>query len=405
MNGSAPVVCGWSSRQRAGVVTHAALAAALVPAYALLAPPPDWRQPVVLGMLAAMAVVVDRHDIPLPTGIRFDALIAVVLMAVAIGGPLPAFAIAVLPMLVNAATGHERLLRAGNLANLAAYGWYTLAGGLVLQVAVPEPTAPAAIGWLVVAGLVQLLVNWAVGPAIYGPLWLGRPFRAFVDMLIDALPAGTVMVAIGAISAILTGPLDVFALALFAAIAVLPGSFLTYAARTRPVARLERGSATRSYAYALGVQLGLGRAERRHLVEVADAARRRPPAPEPLEYIWATAGDLSATNHDARLAGEWWNGRGGPIGLHGEAIPLAARVLAVADAWSGLTAAGTPQLSHEEALAHLEAVAGVRLDPRIVDAVRAVIREERVSAFEPAPEPRLHLLRLPARLRRALAAG
>jgi hypothetical protein len=213
------------------------------------------------------------------------------------------------------------------------------------------------------------------------------------------------MVVLGAVSVLLTGPLGVFAMGLFAGIAVLPGSFLTYAARTRPVARLEPDTATRRYALALAMQLGLCRAERRHLVEVAAAARRRPPTGEPLDYVLASVSDLSRANYDAQLLGEWWNGRGGPIGLRGDAIPLASRVIAVADAWSGLTAAGTPQLGHEEALAHLESAGGVRLDPAIVRAARAVIAQERVTASESAPEPRLHLLRLPARLRRALATA
>ena len=108
---------------------------------------------------------------------------------------------------------------------------------------------------------------------------------------------------------------------------------------------------------------------------------------------------------EAQLLAEWWNGRGGPIGLRGEGIPLAARVIAVADAWSALTATGTPQIGHEEALAHLDSAAGARLDPAVVGAARAVIAQERVTAAEPAPEPRLHRLRLPGPLRRALAAG
>ena len=405
MEGSTAGVRGTSARQRSGVAIHAALVALLVPAHVLIAPVANWHEPLVLAMLAAMAVVVDRHDVPLPAGIRFDALMAVALIAVAVGGPLPAFAVVLVPMVFNAATGHERLLRAGNLANVAAYGWYTLAGGLILQATAPDPTAAAAIGWLILAGLVQQYVNWAVGPAIYGPLWLGRPFRAFVDLLFDTIAAGAVMVVIGAVSVILMGPLDVFALALFAVIAVLPGSFLTYAARTRPVARLECATAARRYAHALAIQLGLGRAERRHIVEVADAARRRPPTGEPVDYVVATAGDSSRANYEAQLLAEWWNGRGGPIGLRGEGIPLAARVIAVADAWSALTAAGTPQIGHEEALAHLDGAAGARLDPAVVGAARAVIAQERVTAAEPAPEPRLHLLRLPEPLRRALAAG
>jgi hypothetical protein len=125
---------------------------------------------------------------------------------------------------------------------------------------------------------------------------------------------------------ILTGPLGFFALALFALIACSPGSFLTFAARTRPVARLERETATGRYAHALAVQLGLSRAERRHLAAVAAAvaaaARRRPPTGEPLDYILATARDSRPANYLAQLLSEWWNGRGGPIGLRGEAIPL-----------------------------------------------------------------------------------
>lgn len=395
----------WTGRQRAGLAIHAALVAALIPAYVALAPVAHWREPISLFALAVMAVIVDRHDIPLPSGIRFDALMAVALIAVAIGGPLPAFAIVLVPMIVNALTGHERLIRAGNLANLAAYGWYTLAGGMLLQTAAPEATAPAAIGWLVVAGLVQQYVNWGIGPAIYGPLWLGRPFRAFVDLLIDTIPAGAVMVALGAVSVVLTGPLGFFALALFAAIAVLPGSFLTYAAQARPVARLDAATATRRYAHALAVQMGLGRSERRHVADVVTAAECRPATGEPLGYVSATLRDQSPANLDAQVSTEWWNGSGSPIGLRGTAIPVAARILAVAETWSSLTAHGTSQLSHHDALDELGTAAGVRFDPAVLRAAHAVVAQERVTDAEPAPEPRLHGLGLPAPLRRAIASA
>ena len=33
---------------------------------------------------------------------------------------------------------------------------------------------------------------------------------------------------------------------------------------------------------------------------------------------------------------EWWNGGGYPSGLHGEDIPLAARIFAVVDVWDAL---------------------------------------------------------------------
>ena len=53
----------------------------------------------------------------------------------------------------------------------------------------------------------------------------------------------------------------------------------------------------------------------------------------------------------------------------------------------------------------LDSAAGVRLDPRVVAAARAVVSQERLTAAEPAPEPRMHHLHVPERLRRALAAG
>ena len=77
----------------------------------------------------------------------------------------------------------------------------------------------------------------------------------------------------------------------------------------------------------------------------------------------------------------------------------------MADTWSALTARGGPQLSHAEALVELENAAGTRFDPRVVQAAYAVVAEERVSADEPAPEPRLHQLRLPAPLRRVIASS
>ena len=85
--------------------------------------------------------------------------------------------------------------------------------------------------------------------------------------------------------------------------------------------------------------------------------------------------------------------------------PVTSRIVAVADTWSALTAKGGPQLSHAEALLELENAAGTRFDPRVVEAARAVVAEERVSAEMPAPEPRLHALHLPAQLRRLVATA
>jgi hypothetical protein len=391
-------------RQRAGLAVHAAIVASLAVAYVLAAPPSRWDDPVMIGALVLLGVIAIRTEVPLPAGITFEALSALALITVAVAGPLPAMLVTLAPIALNAAAGRERLLRAGNLANLAAYGGYALAGALILQAAGSDPTAVSAIGWLLLAGLAQLLVNWLFGPAIYLTFWLGHSPRTALQVLADGVPTGAVMVLLGAGTVLLVPALGVLALTLFAVIVILPQSFLAYAARTRPVARLGRDAATRRYAHALAVQLDLPRAERRHLAAVAVAARNRPAPRDAIDYVCSTMRDRSRLNVDLQSVTERWDGTG-PIGLRGSGIPLAARVLAAAQAWSDLTAAGSPQLGHHDALMHLQLAAGGRLDPAVVRAAEAVVAQERVSAEEPAPEPRLHRLHVPAALRRTLASS
>jgi putative nucleotidyltransferase with HDIG domain len=75
---------------------------------------------------------------------------------------------------------------------------------------------------------------------------------------------------------------------------------------------------------------------------------------------------------------ERWNGSGYPDGLRGENIPLGARVVAVADVYDALTtdrpyrkAFATPK-----ALEIINEMSGVELDPSIVEAFLALLKEE-----------------------------
>jgi HD domain len=396
---------GLTARERVALAFYAVAALALIPAYLLLSPPSHWDQPVLLAVLFVLAVVVIRHDVPLPSGLNFDATTALALIAVALAGPLPALTVIFPPIAVNALCGRERLLRVGNLANLAGYGWYTLASWLLLQAAAAQPTALGSFGWLLAAGLLQLLVNWAIVPAVYGTLWLGHPVRAVVHMLFDGLPAGMVMATLGAVTVELWSSFDLLALALFALVAVLPQSALTYVARTRPVALLDPLTASRRYAEAIAVHLRLSRPERRELDAVIRLAHAREVDGDITEHLSHAVIDWSEISCAAGHVTEWWNGAGGPAGLPGMIIPQSARIAAVARTWAALTAEGSPRLGHLEALAHLEGAAGVRLDPAAVRAARAVVAQERLSPSIPAPEPRLHYLRVPAPLRRVLAAS
>jgi HD-GYP domain-containing protein (c-di-GMP phosphodiesterase class II) len=65
---------------------------------------------------------------------------------------------------------------------------------------------------------------------------------------------------------------------------------------------------------------------------------------------------------------EWWNGEGYPDRLHGEEIPIGARILRVADAYAALTD-DRPRRharSADEAKQYLKEYAGIEFDPAIV---------------------------------------
>ena len=74
---------------------------------------------------------------------------------------------------------------------------------------------------------------------------------------------------------------------------------------------------------------------------------------------------------------EKWDGSGYPHGLTGEAIPLAARIVALVDVYDALTSTRV----YKKALGHLESVAiilegrGRHFDPHVVDAFEAVEKE------------------------------
>jgi len=77
---------------------------------------------------------------------------------------------------------------------------------------------------------------------------------------------------------------------------------------------------------------------------------------------------------------ERYDGRGYPDGLAGEAIPIEARVVAVADTFDALTSTRAYRAARpvEDAVRELRRVAGTQLDPRCVDAfLRWLAREHR----------------------------
>ncbi len=85
---------------------------------------------------------------------------------------------------------------------------------------------------------------------------------------------------------------------------------------------------------------------------------------------------------------ERYDGKGYPAGLKGEEIPLGARILAVADAYDAMTSDRPYRraMSHEKAVAELEAGKGTQFDPKIVEAFLTAMEEERQGARAAKPD-------------------
>jgi two-component system, response regulator RpfG len=83
---------------------------------------------------------------------------------------------------------------------------------------------------------------------------------------------------------------------------------------------------------------------------------------------------------------EHWDGSGHPHGLAGEDIPLAARIVAVADCYDELTRRypGSTEYSEEEALRHIIEVSGSALEPACVQAF--VDQFDEILHVQPPPE-------------------
>ena len=85
---------------------------------------------------------------------------------------------------------------------------------------------------------------------------------------------------------------------------------------------------------------------------------------------------------------ERWDGKGYPEGLHGEVIPLSARIMAVADVFDALTSQRVykPGFSLEKALSILEEGKGRQFDPKCVEVFMDALDEVKVVLRKDNPE-------------------
>jgi two-component system cell cycle response regulator len=156
-----------------------------------------------------------------------------------------------------------------------------------------------------------------------------------------------------------------------------------------------------SLAVRIGECLGLGRDELEELrlaaelhdvgkLAIPDVVLQKSGLLDPTEWgfihshtligqrILSAAPALRPVGVIVRSTHENWDGSGYPDGVAGEAIPLAARIIAACDAYSAITsdrpyrAARTP----EEAVAELRRCAGLQFDPQVVEVLCTVLAGE-----------------------------
>ena len=115
--------------------------------------------------------------------------------------------------------------------------------------------------------------------------------------------------------------------------------------------------------------------------------------PEIGEQIMRPIRQMKAVLPGLRNHHERWEGGGYPDGQSGEAIPLLARIIAVADTFDAMTTDRPYQkgMTFDDALARLNALKGHALDPRIVEAFNRAYRAGDIVKAQvrttPAPSP------------------
>jgi hypothetical protein len=104
---------------------------------------------------------------------------------------------------------------------------------------------------------------------------------------------------------------------------------------------------------------------------------------------------LQMAHHIALYHHERWDGTGYPFGLRGEEIPLAARIVAVADVYDALSSERVYKeaFPHEECVENIRSAAGKHFDPEIVKVfLRTADRFQQIARrccdpAGPAPTP------------------
>jgi putative nucleotidyltransferase with HDIG domain len=394
-----------------------------------------------LALFLGLAAVLDVMVVPVAGGGAVAASFAVFFAGVLSVGAAPTAWVAALAVLWSEGVVRRRpLARAGfnashSVLSLLAVGWvYGALGGQVGQIQL-RTQLPAVVGaavalWLLETAWVAVAVDLERGGR------LGRRLRASLG---PALAWDGALASVGLLLALLyqsrwqlVGPSSWQGAALLGAAVFIPCGLLYYAYRLQGSLQEVYSQSLRTLGALLeakveGAQPGHGEKVARLAARLAEQLELAPQQIEQIRYagylhdigkvgvpsallqrsrdrfsgepeavrlhaqigagILSPIRFLQPAAHIVNAHHERWDGLGYPQGLRQHHIPLGARVLALANAYVGMTHSANPSLSPHQALHRLQQAAGSRFDPTLIRwAALTLYTSPRASADTPGPE-------------------
>jgi putative nucleotidyltransferase with HDIG domain len=381
----------------------------------------DWDKPLILILVAALALLSDRYVIPTPTGSIVVATHPVFVLGMVMLGPAPMLIIGQIVILTNRPT-----IKGGLAGNAAIYATFLTLGALLARVARDHLGVPQSSAWFALAVVAIFLVTWALNVILlagYMRWLLGK--RIDLELAATWRPLLSAHIALACATAVLVYLVATVGAAVIALSGVI---LIAYSRLQRDLLQAERHAenARKLAADAQEQRDGLVRIildfldardhmTARHSAAVARYTRRIAEAagcPESEQRLVHTA----ALYHDVgkvmfadrmfqagKLTDEEWeivkrhpergaelvghlpdhedvaeiilshheriDGRGYPRGLAGDAIPRLSRMISIADTYDVMTGRDSYRqpVSSAEAIEELRRVSGSQLDGDLVE--------------------------------------
>jgi putative nucleotidyltransferase with HDIG domain len=381
----------------------------------------DWNHPLIMVLVAALALIGDRYEVQTPAGSSVVATHPAFVLGMVFLGPAPMLAIGQLVIFSNPASTRSRLV-----GNAAAYAVFLTIGSLVARSARDHLGVSQSSAWFALVAIGLFLVTWALNVAfVVGYMrWL-EGWRIDRELAATWRPLLSAHIALACATAILV----YLVASVGAAVIALSGVILiAYSRLQRDLLQAERHAETARQlaADAQEQRDGLVRIildfldardqmTARHSAAVARYARRIaeaagcPDAEQRLVHTAALYHDVGKVMFADRmfkagkLTDEEWeivkrhpergaelvghlpnhedvaaiilahheriDGRGYPRGIAGEDIPLLSRMISIADTYDVMTGRDSYRqpVSSAEAIEELRRVSGAQLDGSLVE--------------------------------------